>query len=80
LRQVPHVPDILGPAIPKLVNDAPQCTNWYRAMLILFKPWQNLRDLIQSTQSWREAYNTLTVSVVHQTIMCNMDMMNQAKE
>ncbi|KZT52855.1 hypothetical protein CALCODRAFT_420094, partial [Calocera cornea HHB12733] len=80
LRSEPYVPDILGPTIPKRMDDASQSTDWYRAMVILFKPWRNLRDLIITANSWSDAYNAYEFSAMHRAIMRNMDAMNQAKE
>ncbi|KZO94889.1 hypothetical protein CALVIDRAFT_483665, partial [Calocera viscosa TUFC12733] len=50
------VPVILGPTLPRGDRSLDERTRWCRAMLILFKPWRALVDLLQPDESWDEAF------------------------
>ncbi|KZO92228.1 hypothetical protein CALVIDRAFT_487901, partial [Calocera viscosa TUFC12733] len=43
---------ILGPTLPRGDRGLEERTKWCRAMLILFKPWRTIDDLLQARETW----------------------------
>jgi hypothetical protein len=52
-RTVPLIPVILGPTIPKYDETNEK---WCQLMLILFKPWRKLNNLINNDELWQDAF------------------------
>ena len=51
----PQVPVLYGPQIPRKDREDTR-ERYYRALLTLFVPWRTVNDLIDSTQTWEEAF------------------------
>ncbi|KAJ7215813.1 hypothetical protein GGX14DRAFT_562271 [Mycena pura] len=80
MRAVPLVNVLLGEKIPRPDRGKAEHVKWCRAMLILFKPWRNLRDLKAVGQTWEEAYAATTFSTQTLKIMRNMNVENECKD
>ena len=64
------LPNIIGPFLPR--NDHPETFNYYCAfMLILMKPWRDVRDIQIENQSWAVSFGSfmLSASKRHQNII-----------
>ncbi|KZT59319.1 hypothetical protein CALCODRAFT_413126, partial [Calocera cornea HHB12733] len=52
LSNAAHVPVVLGPTLPRADRGVEERLDWCRAMVILFKPWRTLDDLLPPGESW----------------------------
>jgi hypothetical protein len=75
-----QVPVILGPSLPRCDRTAEEKDRWCRAMLILFKPWNDPKALKNIGQSWADAFTSWTFSAHASSIMKNMNVLNECKD
>lgn len=71
----------VGLSIPR--RDRPdQLEQYKRLMLVLFKPWTNLKDLKEEYSSWDEAFESFIVDCPQELkdIMDNMQLMHECKD
>ncbi|KAH7903632.1 hypothetical protein BJ138DRAFT_975012, partial [Hygrophoropsis aurantiaca] len=80
VRSHPVVPVLLSDTVPRLHRSVVEDEKWYRLMLILFKPWRNLEDLLGGAQSWQEAFDNFSFSQESRVIMSNMNVENECKD
>ncbi|KAJ7919542.1 hypothetical protein B0H13DRAFT_1606095, partial [Mycena leptocephala] len=53
---------------------------WFRAMLILFKPWRVPSDLKRPAQSWKDTFKRFDFSADAKCIMRNMNVENECQD
>ncbi|KAJ7720618.1 hypothetical protein B0H16DRAFT_1226048, partial [Mycena metata] len=80
MRSIPVVNVLLGDKLPRPDRSPTEKQKWYRAMLILFKPWRSLRDLRAPTETWQEVFDTTHFSPGSLEIMKNMNVENECKD
>ncbi|KAK4690358.1 hypothetical protein P7C70_g9605, partial [Phenoliferia sp. Uapishka_3] len=67
----PVVPRIEGRMVPRRDASNPKAREWYaKSILILFKPWRTLRDLLEGAACWEDA---LAAFHPNRTIQCYID-------
>ncbi|KAG1856607.1 hypothetical protein C8R48DRAFT_608114, partial [Suillus tomentosus] len=74
------VPVLLGNTIPRPDKSDKEYTLHCRALMLLFKPWRNLRDLKGDHVSWSDAYAKETFPSKILAIIKNMDIENECKD
>ncbi|KAF5323736.1 hypothetical protein D9619_012994 [Psilocybe cf. subviscida] len=81
-RRHPHVPVLLGPAIPNAERSSDTREKWAKCILILFKPWRNPMDIKNDHETWLECYERYKVelSPIHQTIIRNMNAFSESQD
>ncbi|KAI0066314.1 hypothetical protein BV25DRAFT_1781055, partial [Artomyces pyxidatus] len=80
LRRVDFVPVLLGPTLPRADRTLEERNAFCRAMLILFKPWRNLRDLKAEEESWSQAYDRVTFGDYVQNIIRNINVEHECRD
>ncbi|KZT57582.1 hypothetical protein CALCODRAFT_508697 [Calocera cornea HHB12733] len=75
-----YVPTVIGSTLPRQGVTDEEREGWCRAMVILFKPWRTLYDLLGAYSTWAAAFDSYTFTARHIRIMSNMDVLNQCKE
>ena len=81
IRNVPYVPVLYGKKLPKRqMSEGADNEMWFRAMLILFKPWRNPSDLKGQDERWGDAFNRYVFSDRHTTVMRHMNVLHECKE
>ncbi|KAF9053995.1 hypothetical protein BDP27DRAFT_1242482, partial [Rhodocollybia butyracea] len=75
------VPVLIGPAVPR--QDRPAVwTRYCRLMLILFKPWKNLADLLMPHSTWSSAFEQFQASCDERILgyMRNMQILHECRD
>ncbi|VDB96204.1 unnamed protein product [Peniophora sp. CBMAI 1063] len=80
LRIVPLTPVVLGPTLPRKGRSPAEDERWYRAMVVLFKPWRTFEDMRGGSATWREAYERCNFSLEQRIIMGNIDVESECKD
>ncbi|KAH7904131.1 hypothetical protein BJ138DRAFT_976735, partial [Hygrophoropsis aurantiaca] len=80
VRSSPVVPVLLSDNVPRLNRSAEEDKRWYRLMLVLFKPWRTLEDLLGNSTCWRDAYNSFSFSDYSLSIISNMNVESECKD
>ncbi|KAH7906876.1 hypothetical protein BJ138DRAFT_984167, partial [Hygrophoropsis aurantiaca] len=80
VRPCAVIPVLLIYHIPRLHKSAEEDEEWYRLMLILFKPWRTLEDLVGGASSWKSAYEAFSFSEESKSVMNNMNIENECKD
>ncbi|KAJ7927863.1 hypothetical protein B0H13DRAFT_1569799, partial [Mycena leptocephala] len=71
---------LLGDKLPRPDRGAAEKDKWCRAMMILFKPWRELRDLKNVGETWSAAFERTQFSGNALQIMTNMNVENECKD
>ncbi|KAJ7774870.1 hypothetical protein B0H16DRAFT_1303591, partial [Mycena metata] len=79
-RSTPVVNVLLGDRLPRPDRGAAEKQRWYRAMLILFKPWRILSDLKAPGETWEAAFVRTEFGDGARVIMKNMNIENECKD
>ena len=74
LKSKGSIPVILGPTIPQKDQ---QDEKWCRLMLLLFKPWRKLSDLIHPEETWEEAFAMTDFDEASLGTMDNIELLVQ---
>lgn len=80
VRDVPFIPVILGPTIPRGDRGDDANEFWCRAMLILFKPWRSSLDLKAQFPTWKEAFTAYEFPNSAKKLMSNMNVEHECKD
>ncbi|KZT56308.1 hypothetical protein CALCODRAFT_436054, partial [Calocera cornea HHB12733] len=80
LRKTAAVTVILGPTLPRRDRSDEEKERWYRAMLILFKPWRTSADLHEHHRTWEEAWHSQQFTPEQSSFMENSDVLHQCKD
>ncbi|KZT61745.1 hypothetical protein CALCODRAFT_423227, partial [Calocera cornea HHB12733] len=74
------VPVLLGPTLPRADRGEEERAQWCRTMLILFKPWRTLNDILPSQRSWTEAFEEYRFDSRLEEIMSHIGVLNQCRD
>ncbi|KZO91897.1 hypothetical protein CALVIDRAFT_466384, partial [Calocera viscosa TUFC12733] len=74
------VPVILGPSIPRGDRGLEERVEWCRAMLILFKPWRCLDDLLLHGEGWDAAFERCVFTAEQLRVMGNIGVLSECKD
>lgn len=81
LRDARVVPVMIGAGFPRRhAEDPEERENWYRMMLILFKPWRHPRDLKSGQHTWKSAWEANSFSPHLVYIMNNINIEQECKD
>ncbi|KAA1478400.1 hypothetical protein DENSPDRAFT_747751, partial [Dentipellis sp. KUC8613] len=74
------VPVVLGPTIPVRDGNSVQREGFFRAIVILFKPWRSVTDLKGADQSWEDAFSEHRWSPELLRIIDNIHVESQCRD
>ncbi|KAF8421886.1 hypothetical protein L210DRAFT_3319027, partial [Boletus edulis BED1] len=74
LRRQHVVPVILGQSLSRCGTDTLHDDDYYRYLLLLFKPWRSFTDLRADGSTWREAYESTRFSPQCVSLIRNMEV------
>ncbi|KAH7905484.1 hypothetical protein BJ138DRAFT_991661, partial [Hygrophoropsis aurantiaca] len=74
------IPVLLTDHIPRLNKSAEEDERWYRLMLILFKPWRTISDLLGDASNWKSAFESYTFSKRSMFLMHNMNIESECRD
>lgn len=74
------VPVLIGPSLPRPDRGDLEYEEWCRVMLVLFKPWRTVSDLISINQPWVDSFSSYQFKEEHTYIMKNMNVENECKD
>ncbi|KAG1732739.1 hypothetical protein EDB19DRAFT_1640108, partial [Suillus lakei] len=74
------IPLLLGDAIPRPDRSVEEKELHCRAMMLLFKPWQEFKDLKEDDNSWADAFEREAFSLRLLAIIRNMNVENECKD
>ncbi|KAH7904932.1 hypothetical protein BJ138DRAFT_987609, partial [Hygrophoropsis aurantiaca] len=80
VRPTPVIPVLLMERVPRLGRSDEEDEQWYRLMLLLFKPWRTFRDLLGDASTWKEAFARYTFSDRSKELMHNMNIENECRD
>ncbi|KAI0026612.1 hypothetical protein K488DRAFT_65726, partial [Vararia minispora EC-137] len=80
IRGVAHVPVLAGPPIPCADRSEDEKSRFHRAMLILFKPWRVVDDLLPEGMSWTQSFHATTFSPYLAQIIRNIHVENECQD
>ncbi|KAG1721601.1 hypothetical protein EDB19DRAFT_1598448, partial [Suillus lakei] len=80
LRDKQVVPVLLGDAIPWPDRCSDSYENYCRAMMMLFKPWRDLKSLKGTSGTWSEAFEKETFPPMISSVIRNMNIENECKD
>lgn len=80
LRTVPLIPVVLGPTLAKRGRTDAEDEQWYRAMLVLFKPWRSFQDLRGDASSWKDAFERVSFQPHLLKIMRNINVETECRD
>ncbi|KAH7902850.1 hypothetical protein BJ138DRAFT_980743, partial [Hygrophoropsis aurantiaca] len=80
VRPAPLIPVLLAERVPRLDKTPEEDEQWYRLMLLLFKPWRNFDDLLGTASSWKEAFSEFHFSADSKRLMHNMNIENECRD
>ncbi|KAG2738982.1 hypothetical protein P692DRAFT_20667567, partial [Suillus brevipes Sb2] len=80
LRSKSVVPVLLGDAIPHPDGAEEDYNKYCQCMMILFKPWRDLRSLKGGHITWIEAFEAETFSLPLKAIIRNMNVEKECKD
>lgn len=79
-RAVDSIPVLLGPGVGRPDGTNEEYKRWCRSMMILFKPWRNLNDLVPGPITWTTAFEACTFPDIFLRIMHNFGLERQCKD
>ncbi|KAG1811909.1 hypothetical protein EV424DRAFT_1327332 [Suillus variegatus] len=74
------VPVLLGNTIPRPDQSDEEYALHCRAMMVLFKPWQNLKSIKGDNENWTDAYEKENFPSNVLAIIKNMNVENKCKD
>ncbi|KAG2155407.1 hypothetical protein DEU56DRAFT_696574, partial [Suillus clintonianus] len=74
------IPVLLGDALPRPNGSEEDYEKYCRCMMMLFKPWRDLRSLKGQHSTWTEAFQTETFSPIIAALIRNMNVENECKD
>ncbi|KAF5322401.1 hypothetical protein D9619_001300 [Psilocybe cf. subviscida] len=79
-RQECHVPVLLGPSLPNPTRSPEVREKWAKDVMVLFKPWRTVNDLLEGHDSWAAAYDSYEMRMPerHQLIIQNMNAFSES--
>lgn len=80
IRKTFVVPVLIGPSLPRPDRGDQEYEEWCRLMLVLFKPWRTVADLISINQPWVDSFSSCQFKEEHMYIMKNMNVENECKD
>ncbi len=80
LKDYAVTPVLIGPAIHRPDRGDDEYELYCRLMLILFKPWKSISDLIESHTSFKSAFQSYSFLPAHKKIMKNFATEMQCKD
>ncbi|KAK4699453.1 ATP-dependent DNA helicase PIF1, partial [Phenoliferia sp. Uapishka_3] len=79
-RDIPAVPRIEGRTVPRRDATTPQAREWYaKSILILFRPWRTLGDLLGGAVCWEDALALFEPSEAVQRYIDNLQLLHRMK-
>lgn len=81
-RRKKVIPVLLGEKITNPDKSTEDMEVWARYILVLFKPWRNLYDILESDNTFTNAYNTYKphISLFHMHIIHNMNVLSECRD
>ncbi|KZV66484.1 hypothetical protein PENSPDRAFT_544248, partial [Peniophora sp. CONT] len=73
-------PVVLGPTLPRKGRSQEEDEQWYRAMVVLFKPWRTYADLREGATTWKDAYEGFDFPIELRAIMSNINVESECKD
>ncbi|KAG1858209.1 hypothetical protein C8R48DRAFT_606477, partial [Suillus tomentosus] len=80
LQKKQVVPVLLGDALPHPDHSEKEHEQYCRAMMLLFKPWQDLCILKGNYVSWKDAFNEITFEPAIVSLIGNVNVENKCKK
>ncbi|KAI0030511.1 hypothetical protein K488DRAFT_23909, partial [Vararia minispora EC-137] len=80
IRDVACVPILAGPRIPRADRTAEEKSIYHRAMLLLFRPWRSLSDLVENGTTWSAAFEASTFSSYIAKIIQNIHVEHECRD
>ncbi|KAI0054719.1 hypothetical protein BV25DRAFT_1777397, partial [Artomyces pyxidatus] len=79
LRVTHHIPVLYGSQLPRFGRTDAETERYCRAMLILFKPWRRLADLLTET-SWLESYRAYEFTARARRVIDNIHVEDECRD
>ncbi|KAI0061063.1 hypothetical protein BV25DRAFT_1782810, partial [Artomyces pyxidatus] len=79
LRVTHHVPVLYGSQLPRFGRTDTETERYCRAMLILFKPWRELGDLL-TERTWLDSYRTYVFPSHVQRVIDNIHIEDECRD
>ncbi|KAF8426463.1 hypothetical protein L210DRAFT_3307599, partial [Boletus edulis BED1] len=80
IRSRPVVPVLIGDAVPKRNGEFIHDEEYYRHLLLLFKPWRAYDDLRSNEISWKEAFDRTDFSPYCRSLIADMEVDAECRE
>ena len=80
IRDEHHIPVILGATLPHKDREPDEHEQWCRAMLILFKPWRDPKDIKEDYTSWKSAFLAFQFSETCTNVIRNIHIEQECRD